>query len=310
MPVGRSLRHEFPTFRRFLMLRSIRQSIRILTVMVVICYAIFIAPDLRAQIKTSFHADASQPLEGVLEPWKSSNVSCAESGLLETVFVKPGDRVKTGDKLAQLDLNLYEVQLAIAQAQADSNGKREQVEAETELAERKLRAIQQAREKKHSTQSELDRAWAELKIVKGRLQAEGDESKILDLQAERMKTLMEQRKIVSPIDGIVQKVFKSSGEYVSPNAPEVVRVVDISKLRATFYLELNEVALLKIGSKIQVALSGGDHQPGIVEHIAPFPDGGSGMIEVQVLVENPELKLVGSRCSLLLERSTDFISGR
>jgi RND family efflux transporter MFP subunit len=290
--------------------RSIRQSIRISTAMVVICYAIFVAPALRAQIKTNFNADVNQPLEGVLEPWKSSNVSCAESGLLDTVFVKPGDHVTAGDKLAQLDLNLSEVQLAIAQAQAESKGRMEQVEAEAELAEKKVRAIQQAREKKHSTQSELDRALAESKIVQGRLQSERDESKILKLQAERMKTLMDQRRVISPIDGIVQKVFKSSGEFVSPNAPEVVRVVDVSKLRATFYLELNEVALLQVGSKIQVALSGGERKPALVEHIAPFPDGGSGMIEVQVLVENPESKLVGSRCSLLLERSTELISGR
>jgi multidrug efflux pump subunit AcrA (membrane-fusion protein) len=94
---------------------------------------------------------ANQQPEGVLEPWKTSNVACADSGLLETVFVKPGDRVTSGDVLAQLDMALADVQLAIAQAQSDSQGRIDQVRAETELAEKKVRSIQQAREKMHST---------------------------------------------------------------------------------------------------------------------------------------------------------------
>lgn len=287
-----------------------RQRTRYIAAAMVFCCVIFIAPALRAQNPSPKPLGANQQPEGVLEPWKSSNVACADTGLLESVLVSPGDRVKAGDTLAQLDMTLAEVQRAIAQAQATSKGKMEQVEAEAELAEKKVRSIQQAREHNHSTQSELDRALAELKIVHGRLQAERDELNILRLQAIRMERLLEQRRIVAPIDGIVQKVLKSTGEFVSPNSPEVVRIVDVSKLRASFFLQLNEIASLKVGSKIKVATSGGELKLATVEYIAPFPDGSSGMIEVQVLLDNPEMKIFGSRCSLMLERSTDLISGR
>lgn len=281
----------------------------VIAIAVVISCAICIAPDLRAQ-NPSMTLIANQQPEGVLEPWKSSNVACADNGLLESVLVKPGDRVKSGDILAQLDMTLVEVQLDIARSQANSIGKIEQVQAEAELAEKKVRSIQNARENNHSTQSELDRALAELKIVNGRLHAEQDERNILQLQATRMEKLIGQRRIIAPIDGVVQKVHKSVGEYVSPNSPEVVRIVDVSKLRASFFLQLHEISTLKVGSKTKVAISGGDLKPAIVEYIAPFPDGSSGMIEVQVLIDNPELKIFGSRCNLMLERSTDLVSGR
>ncbi|MBU6239804.1 MAG: efflux RND transporter periplasmic adaptor subunit [Planctomycetes bacterium] len=291
------------------MLRKCPPSTRIIALVAVCCAPASVSP-LQAQSQSTSPLVANQQPEGVLEPWKTSNVACAESGLLETVFVKPGDRVKSGEVLAQLDMALADVQLAIAQAQSESQGKMDQVRAEAELAEKKVRSIQQAREKKHSTQSELDRAIAELKIVEGRLQAEKDESQILSLQAERMEKLLEQRKVTTPIDGIVVKLLKSPGEFVSPNSPEVVRVVDISKLRASFFLQLHEIASIKVGSKIKVDVAGGGQKAAVVEHMAPFPDGGSGLIEVQVLLDNPEMKIFGSRCTLLIEPSANLVSGR
>lgn len=291
------------------MLRKCPPSTRIIALVAVCCAQVSVSP-LQAQSQSTSPLVANQQPEGVLEPWKTSNVACAESGLLETLFVKPGDRVKSGEVLAQLDMALADVQLAIAEAQSESQGKMEQVQAEAELAEKKVRSIQQAREKKHSTQSELDRAIAELKIVEGRLQAEKDESQILSLQAERMEKLLEQRKVTTPIDGIVVKLLKSPGEFVSPNSPEVVRVVDISKLRASFFLQLHEIASIKVGSKIKVDVAGGGQKAAVVEHMAPFPDGGSGLIEVQVLLDNPEMKIFGSRCTLLIEPSANLVSGR
>lgn len=291
------------------MLRKCPPSTRIIALVAVCCVPASVSP-LQAQSQSTSPLVANQQPEGVLEPWKTSNVACAESGLLETLFVKPGDRVKSGEVLAQLDMALADVQLAIAEAQSESQGKMEQVQAEAELAEKKVRSIQQAREKKHSTQSELDRAIAELKIVEGRLQAEKDESQILSLQAERMEKLLEQRKVTTPIDGIVVKLLKSPGEFVSPNSPEVVRVVDISKLRASFFLQLHEIASIKVGSKIKVDVAGGGQKAAVVEHMAPFPDGGSGLIEVQVLLDNPEMKIFGSRCTLLIEPSANLVSGR
>jgi len=250
---------------------------------------------------------ADQNPEGVLEPWKTSSVACPEQGLLEILLVKPGDRVKEGAILGQLDSTLSEIQLQIATSQATALGRIETAKAEVELADKKVRSIQQAREKKFSTQSELDRAEAEYKISRSRLQAELDESAIMQLQSRRMEELLRQRKIISPIDGIVEKVLKSPGEYVSPTSPEVVRIVDISKLRASFYLQVQEIENLQIGSKLEIEITGGRIKKGTIDYIAPYADGESGLIEVQLLIENPELKIWGSRCVLKLP-STEKIN--
>jgi hypothetical protein len=41
----------------------------------------------------------------------------------------------------------------------------------------------------------------------------------------------------------------------------------------------------------------------VLEQVAPVADSESGLIEVRVLVENRDLKIQGSRCSLILYSS-------
>jgi len=50
---------------------------------------------------------ANQQPEGVLEPWKTSSVACADSGLLETVFVEPGDGTVRNAELFLLRLEQH-----------------------------------------------------------------------------------------------------------------------------------------------------------------------------------------------------------
>lgn len=272
----------------------------VILAMILLC-AVLNAPSTLGQTPSQSNSIiADQRPEGVLEPWKTSSVACPEQGLLATLMVKPGDRVKAGAILGQLDSTLSEIQLEIASTQASAIGRIDTAKAEVELAEKKVRSIQQAREKKYSTQSELDRAEAEYKISLSRLQAELDESAIMQLQSRRMEELLRQRKIVSPIDGIVEKVLKSPGEYVSPTSPEVVRIVDISKLRASFFLQVQEIENLKIGTKLDVEITSGRNKTGTIDYIAPYADGESGLIEVQLLIDNPEMKIWGSRCTLKL----------
>jgi RND family efflux transporter MFP subunit len=283
---------------------AVDQKARRATLLVALLCAVLTATSLPGQPPNPLIAD--QRPEGVLEPWKTSSVACPEEGLLESLLVKPGDRVKSGAILGQLDSTLSEIQLKIAVTQAAAVGRIDTAKAEVELAEKKVRSIQQAREKKFSTQSELDRAEAEYKISRSRLQAELDELSIMQLQARRMEELLRQRKIIAPIDGIVEKVLKSPGEYVSPTSPEVVRIVDISKLRASFFLQVQEINNLKFGTQLEVEITGGRLKLGTIDYIAPYADGESGLIEVQLLIENPELKIWGSRCLLKLTSSENI----
>ncbi len=84
-------------------------------------------------------SSASQGLQGVLEPWKTCEVACSETGLLQTLDVVLGQRLKTGDRIASLNSDAIELQLQIAIVQAAAIGKVETAKAELRLNERKVK---------------------------------------------------------------------------------------------------------------------------------------------------------------------------
>lgn len=239
--------------------------------------------------------------DGVLEPWKISDVASVEPGLLEELLVHLGDQVKTGQPLAKIESSAMQTQLRIVESQAAARGRQMAAVADVELNRRRVEALQSARENRFSSQTELERAQADFKISQGRLAAEVEEQDVLRLQVARLKHQIEQRTITAPIDGMVTEFHRELGEFVSPTNPEVLRIVDVSRLRASFFLQVEEVQSLPHDGKVRVRLGNDQLTFATLEHVSPVADGESGLIEVRVLIDNPELKILGSRCALLLE---------
>jgi RND family efflux transporter MFP subunit len=240
-------------------------------------------------------------LMGVLEPWRKSEVACVETGLIQSIFVKKGDRVKGGDRLAELRTETTKIQLELAEAQATASGRITTARAEVSLNERKVAAFQAARANASSSQLELERAQADLEIARGRLQAELDERKVLELRAGQMRQALLERVVIAPIDGIIAEVHKELGELVAPNTPEIFKIVDISKLRAKFFLTAQEVRTLPADRKVQVELSGGERLQAEVENIVPVADKDSGLIIVSILIDNAKFDILSSSCTLVLK---------
>ncbi len=241
--------------------------------------------------------------EGVLEPWRISEVACVETGLVKRLYVTSGASVKAAEPLAELDSGSLEIQIVVAEAQATAMGRQAIAQAEVELHQRKVNAIRDARKQEYSSQLELERAEADLRIAQARLASEREDQQILTLQVERLRQQLRQRTIVAPFDGIVLKIHKEVGEFVAPNTPELVRLVDVTRLRTSFFLQVEEVQSLPHDKRIQVRLSNGGVVDALVEQIAPVADSESGLIEVRVLVENFEQEIQGSRCSLIIHAS-------
>ncbi len=238
--------------------------------------------------------------QGILAPWRTSRVACAESGLIDQIMVRPGDTVHVGQMLASLNLDQPRIMVATAQAQADAVGKIESAKAEVELQTRRVEAIAEGQSNGATSKSELERAQVELKIARGRLAAELEDLQIQKLHVQRLQKQLEQHTVVAPFDGTVVRLFKEIGEFVAPNSPEIVELVDISRLRAVFYLSLDELQVLIQSARPSIELDGKLLTDTEFEYIAPVADAESGLVEVRILVANPSKRIMGASCSLVI----------
>lgn len=246
---------------------------------------------------------SSDYLQGIIVPWRISQVACVETGLIEELSVKPGDYVEQGQTLAKLESSLQELTIDVARAQAAATGRIKMSEAEVKLNLQRVSAIERGRQGNYTTQSELDRAKADLEIARSRLVLERDENLVQQLQLKRLEQQLEQRTIVAPISGSIHKIYKQLGEFVAPTSPEIMEIVDTSKLRVIFYVTLDELGQLIGTSAVQVNLEGRPPVTAEIEFIAPMADAGSGLIEIHALLDNPTRAVQGSSCTITLKRA-------
>lgn len=242
------------------------------------------------------------PVEGFTEPYRTVQVASAESGVLQTLQVKVGETVAAGQVLASLDDDLQRAQVAIAQQQVDARGRLKAAEAERDLNLNRYEKLAQLLQQGKSTTEETERAKANLEIAEGKLQAEQDEHLLLMLQLERARIALAKRSILSPLKGTVAQVHRQTGEFVSPAAPQIVTIVELDPLAATFWLSRAQLAALQRQKQCRVQIGDPPQQAsGIIDSIAPITDAESGTTAVRIRFANPSGALRGGeRCALEL----------
>lgn len=241
-----------------------------------------------------------------LKPIRSIEVSTIETGLIETLQVKPGDAVKKGDVMIKLNSAVLESQLLQARAKAAMQGKVKAAEAERKLAQDRYNLMEKLRGRGSSNSAELDRGLANLQIAEGNLDAVKEDLAFAGLEVARIEVEIEQRILRSPITGTVVEVVRDEAETVSmrlENDPHyLIRVVDLSRLRAEAHIPFLQAKKLKKGDQLSIEFpKGAGSYEGTIEFISPIVDPATGTKEIHVIFPNESGEIpTGVPCDLLV----------
>ncbi len=119
---------------------------------------------------------------------------------------------------------------------------------------------------------------------------------------DRARIALEKRAVRAPLAGVVSEVHRQPGEVISPAAPQLVTLVELDPLAATFLLTRPQLQSLRRMPQIPVHFVDAEQQAvGTLESIAPITDAESGTTAVRIRLPNPGFKLRGGeRCRLEL----------
>ena len=170
---------------------------------------------------------SNEEVVGTVRPKLRAVIEAKVSGKIEKLLVAPGQQVKAGDLLAQLDAR--EIQAKLDQALA----MREQATRELERA-RKLFG------QKITSQAEFDTVQARERVAAG--------------AATEIQTALGYTKIVAPFDGVIARKLADVGDLAAPGKP-IVEMEDPAALR--FEADVPEALAreIKIGDKLPVRVS-------------------------------------------------------
>ncbi len=213
---------------------------------------------------------------GAVEAMKLVSVGAQVSGRIEQLTVAVGDRVETGDLIAQIDSLDQENAVArgeAALAQVDAQIAAKQ--ASLDEAEIALTRKERLAEKSIATTEELESAQAGLKFAKAEVSALQAARRMAEVELAAAQLDLERTRITSPATGTVVAVVTNEGQTVvsSQQAPVIVKIAALD--RVVIKAEVSEADVVRVapGQRARFTLLGAPERPlqATVNSIEPAP---------------------------------------
>ncbi len=219
-------------------------------------------------------------ISGTLGAEREARVRAELGGSVLQVFVEPGQAVKAGQVLAQIEPQTAREQAAFTDALVRS------LQNDLRLQQRNL---------------ERDKRLAEAGAVSART-VEADslavsqvEASLAEANARQVvaRRALERSSVRAPFAGIVSDKTASVGDVVK-DGTELFTVVDPTSLRLEAQVPADALWRLKVGTPVQFTVSGFRDEPltGRVSRIYPSVDPATRQVRILVTVPNPNKQLV------------------
>lgn len=199
----------------------------------------------------AFTADATC----IVEANSVVHLSSPTQGTLSEVTVERGQAVKAGDVVARLESSVEQATYEEAARKAASDVVVRAKQADRDNAYGKLARIRSLAETKIASVDQLQDAQTTAVIADFAVEQAQFDQQVAEVEARRLKAVVDQRAIRSPVSGVVTRVGLHAGEFADPTVPIVV-ISENQPLRAEVYLPSDAYPLVTVGLAAEITLVG------------------------------------------------------
>jgi RND family efflux transporter MFP subunit len=256
---------------------------------------------------TTPDANATE-FECVIEPHQVVKLASPIVGVIARLDVDRGDIVRRGQILGKLEDAVEAATLALAEARTTNEYVSKSIEARLQFLHSKYKRLKELHGKAIASQAALEEADAEAKVAEHQLKEAELNREVAVLQLRLSETVLNQRTLRSPIDGVVVERLLVPGEYRNENSP-ILTLAQIDPLRVEVFVSTSYYGRIRAGSNAVVRPEQpvGGAYTAIVTVVDQVLDAASGTFGVRLALPNPDLLLpAGVPCKVRFEmRSSD-----
>ena len=229
---------------------------------------------------------------GYVTARRQATVSSKVTGKVVEVLIEEGMVVEQGQLLARLDAANATVSLRLAQAQeAAARSELEEIRVRRAEAELNRQRVQNLVEQRIASQSEFDRAQAEVDSLAARLNAQSRAVEVATNAVRVARQGLDDTEILAPFAGVVVAKNAQPGEMISPMSAGggftrtgIGTIVDMDSLEVE--VDVNEAYINRVvpGQRVTAVLdSYSDWQiPAQVIAIIPTADRQTATVQVRI----------------------------
>ena len=244
-----------------------------------------------------FSSDSSIPSaeRGVTVASDQSDLFFPIPGVVSKVMVKAGDAVKANQLIAQQDdraevAKVNEAKAAIGVDKLQISAAEADLELKTALLGRQLELYKDLIAQGKSN-NDIDEAKANEKIAKIAVDYRKETVKSTELKLAEEQVTLDQRKLLSPINGVVAKVDLHAGEGTDIQRPAGIKIVQNDPLWVEVNVPVAKADSLRLGQELPVQyVEGGDAMQAKIILLAPVANAGANVRMVRLQMPNPVRK--------------------
>lgn len=238
---------------------------------------------------------------GYVTARREATVSSKVTGKVVEVMVEEGMKVEAGQVLARIDASNVEKSLQLAEAQRESARRAlDEINVNFEQAEREFRRATQLAASKIASQSDLDRAEAEAKSLRARLERQKADVTVAEREVALWKQQMDDTIIRAPFTGIVTSKNAQPGEMISPMSAGgftrtgICTIVDMTSLEIEVDVSESYINRVQPGQPVEATLDAYPEWriPAKVIAIIPTADRQKATVKVRVGFEKMDARIL------------------
>jgi len=273
--------------------------------------ALALVPALAAAQSTSAARTAKaaaprQPIGCLIGPERVADIGTPVVGVVASIDVDSGDRVRAGQPLVVLRGDVEEAGVQAAQLRARIDADVRAAEANLALARQRHERAVQLMEQGFVSNQASDQARAELDIALQKLEQARSQQQLAARELGVVRAQLGQRTLRSPFGGVVVDRFVNVGERVEDRP--LLRLAMLDPLRVEVVVPASRYGSVTVGDglSVQPELPGIEAVFAKVTKIDPVIDAASNTFRVRLKLPNPGYKLpAGARCKVELPGNAD-----
>jgi len=269
-----------------------------------LCWAVGLAAGLGIA-GAAMAQTARDTAEGITRPSEEAHPTFSTPGVVREAPVKDGDKVKAGQVLLKQEDYIDKKELERLQMLANSTARIEASQANLEVKRSVYKRKSDPNRAGAFNDAEIEEAMNDVTLAEKQLKVSEEDQQEAKIKAQAQEKKVELLALVSPCNGIVQKIVAHVGEWADPQNKEgAIAIVNNDPL----YIEVRElttrqVSMLKPGQKLQVQYAeepNGKWQEAEIFYFDPVADPTVGTRTIKLRMPNPQSKEAGLHVTVKL----------
>jgi RND family efflux transporter MFP subunit len=239
----------------------------------------------------------AQPIGCIIEPDRVAEVGSPVIGVIQTMLVERGDRVRKGQTLAILRNDVERAAVSLAQSRARMDAEEKAALANHNFARQRLARAEDLVRKEFISKQALDQAMAEAQVAEQRLAQAREQQSTLANELSLARARLDERTIRSPFDGIIVERYLSAGERIEEKP--LLRVAKVDPLRVEVIMPSALFGMVPLGTTVRIVPEMPNAAPlsakvTLVDNVLDAP---SNTFRVRLKLANPGAVIpAGLRC--------------